>query len=218
MAKLTEANERLQAQAAYVEELAMAKERNRLAREIHDSLGHALTTMAVQLEAAGALHTTEPARALGAVNQARTLAQEALADVRRSVGTLRVETDTRVLSDRLQALLVSDEKLAVRFALLGEPRVLSAEKEHALFRAAQEGLTNVRRHAQARTAVLTLDYGNERVVVMSVTDDGHGLRSAMATSGFGLKGLRERAAALGGRVVAADAAEGGFLLRMEVPA
>lgn len=213
--ELTEANVRLQAQAAYVEELAGAKERNRVAREIHDSLGHALTTMAVQLEVAEAMHGAAPPRSLEAVKQAHLLAGEALADVRRSVGALRAEA-AKPLPERMRELATGDERLAVQFIQLGATRLLSPEVEHGLFRVAQEGLTNVRKHAAAKTAAVTLDYRSGQRVSVSVSDDGRG--NALASAGYGLTGLKERAVLLGGLLTAADRPEGGFVLRLEVPA
>ena len=161
------------------------------------------------------MHGTEPGRALEAVQKAHGLAADALGDVRRSVGTLRAET-LRPLVERVRQLAASDERLTVNFSLLGESRPVAGDVEHGLFRVAQEGLTNVRKHAGAKSATLTLDYRDAQCVAMSVTDDGCG--SAAARDGYGLTGLRERATLLGGALVAGNRPEGGFMLRVEVPA
>jgi len=200
-----------------VERLAVIRERNRLAREIHDTLGHFLTTIHVQLEAARTIHSEDPGRALEAVAKAQGLARDALVEVRRSVGALQADTAPAPLADRLRDLAAATDGLGATVALevLGTARGLASEAEHALFRAAQEGLTNVRKHAQARTAVVVLDYRDAGRVLVRVTDDGRG--AADAPAGHGLGGLRQRIAALGGHVVAEDPAEGGFRLQVEIP-
>lgn len=213
--ELAKAIEQLRAQAAFVEELAKTRERNRVAREIHDSVGHGLTAIAIQLEASEAMHTTDPDRSQGAVKKARVLAAEALAEVRRSVGTLRSEARPRPLADRLRELTACDGRCEVNFVIAGNPRSLPPETEHSLFRAAQEGLTNVRRHAGAKFATLTLDYDGTMRVSVTLVDNGQG--SMTSREGYGLTGLRERVALLGGTLTVANRPEGGFELRMEVP-
>jgi signal transduction histidine kinase len=214
--RAVEARRHAEALAVEVERLAVIQERNRLAREIHDSLGHFLTTIHVQLEAARTIHAADPARALAAVAQAQDLARDALVEVRRSVGAL--QADQAPLPARLRDLALTTDGwgAAVSLEILGETRALALEAEHALFRTAQEGLTNVRKHAGARTARVILDYRDPARVQLDVIDDGAG--AAGAPAGCGLGGLRERVAALGGRVAAGDAPGGGFRLQAEVPA
>jgi signal transduction histidine kinase len=211
-----EARKKAEALSVEVERLAVIQERNRLAREIHDSLGHFLTTIHVQLEAARAIHAADPARALAAVAQAQDLARAALVEVRRSVGAL--QADQAPLPARLRDLASTTDGwgAAVSLEILGELRTLAPEHEHALFRAAQEGLTNVRKHAGARTARVSLDYRDPARVLLCVADDGAGASGTPA--GSGLAGLRERMTALGGRLVSGDAPCGGFRLQAEVPA
>ena len=216
--ELAAANEQLREAALRTEELAMAWERNRLAREIHDSLGHYLTTVAVQLEAARALHGTEPARALGAVEKAHGLAREALVEVRRSVGALRAEGPARPLVERLRELAGSEAGVVVDVRVVGAVRRLGPEVEHGLFRVAQEGLTNVRKHAAARAVTVTVDFSAGDRVALGVEDDGRGCGSKVPTGGFGLTGLRERVALLGGTLTAGNGSVGGFALRAEISA
>ena len=217
-AELDDANRKLRDHALQAEELATTKERNRLAREIHDSLGHYLTVVNVQLEAARALMDRDRAQALTAVTKAQTLTQEALADVRRSVATLRAApTAGRPLPDAIAALV--DESAAAgihtELAVTGQPRPLAPPVELALYRAAQEGLTNIRKHARASRADLTLDYGDDDRVRLTVRDDGVG--SDATGGGFGLLGLSERLQAVGGQVSTRTAAGQGFTLAVEVP-
>ncbi len=224
-AELVAANQKLRAYSEQVEELATAKERNRLAREIHDSLGHYLTVINVQLEAARLLLEGGPpadgtgtGRALTALSKAQSLAQEGLTDVRRSVAALRAgPNDNRPLPDSLRAL--ADEArsagIVAHCEVRGPARPLSAQTELTLYRAAQEALTNVRKHARASKVQVTLDYGAPEHVRLVVEDNGIG--SAAPTGGFGLLGLRERVQLLGGSVSTRTAVGEGFRLEGEAP-
>lgn len=216
--ELAAANEQLREAAVRTEELAMARERNRLAREIHDSLGHYLTTVAVQLEAARALHGTEPARALDAVEKAHGLAREALVEVRRSVGALRAEGPARPLVERLRELAEGEVDVTVDLRVVGTARRLGPEVEHGLFRVAQEGLTNVRKHAAAKAVTVTVDFSAGDRVRLRMADDGRGSGRAAPARGYGLTGLRERVALLGGTLTAENGPAGGFALCAEISA
>ena len=214
--ELEAANALLRAQATQTEELATTRERNRVAREIHDGVGHYLTVVKTQLDAASALLPASPDRAREAVGKAAKLAAEALDDVRRSVGTLRTDAARPPLPDALKELAAHGEP-APTLAIEGEPRPLTPGVEHALFRAAQEGLTNIRKHAQATNALLRLDFRTPQRVVLELADNGVGANGA-SDNGFGLRGLRERIELLGGTVATGNRLEGGFALRVEVPA
>jgi signal transduction histidine kinase len=205
--------------SAEIKKLAVIQERNRLAREIHDSLGHFLTTIHVQLEAARTIHSVDPGRALEAVAKAQGLAREALGEVRRSVEALQADSVPTPLTARLRDLASATDGwgAAVSIEILGKARALAPEAEHALFRAAQEGLTNVRKHAQAQTVLVMLDYRDPKSVFIRITDDGHGSATTGPT-GYGLAGLHQRIAALDGRVVAENSPGGGFCLQVEIPA
>ena len=216
-AQLEEANQKLREAAAQAEELAVARERNRLAREIHDGLGHYLTTIAVQLEAAQALLGDSPSPAAEAIGKAGKLSQEALADVRRSVGALRVDAPRATLVHQLEQLALADPQLMVAVAVRGMARELAPAVEHAFYRVAQEGLTNVRKHAGTGRAQLALDFRDPVIVKLAVEDDGRGERGGAAVAGFGLNGVRERVEQFGGRMQAAPRSQGGFALVVEMP-
>jgi signal transduction histidine kinase len=213
--ELEEANAQLRAYAAQAEELATTRERNRVAREIHDGVGHYLTVVKTQLDAASALLATQPDRARDAIDKAAKLSAEALDDVRRSVGSLRTDTARPPLPEALRQLASHGEPVPT-LRIEGNARPLPPTVEHALFRAAQEGLTNIRKHARATTAMVTLDYREPQRVRLELVDNGVG-RAAPAGGGFGLTGLRERLELLGGTVEAANRLEGGFALNVEVP-
>lgn len=216
--ELEKANEQLHAHAAEVEDLATTRERNRLAREIHDGIGHYLTVVKTQLDAATELLPGQPARAREAVVKAARLSAEALDDVRRSVGALRTDTARTPLPEAVRELASHGEP-ASTFTIEGTPRPLAPAIEHALFRAAQEGLTNIRKHARATSALVVLDFRAARCVRLEMSDNGVGAQPSANDNGagFGLIGLRERIALLGGSVDAANRLEGGFALRVELP-
>jgi signal transduction histidine kinase len=216
-ARLEEANGKLRDAAAQAEELAVARERNRLAREIHDGLGHYLTTIAVQLEVAQALLGETMSPAADPVRKAGQLSQEALADVRRSVGALRIDTPRTPLVDQLEQLALTDPQLMVEVAVLGTVRDLDPAVEHAFYRVAQEGLTNVRKHAGSPEVRVVLDFQSSSQVRLEVLDRGAGPGAAGAGAGFGLNGVRERIELLGGHMEAAARPENGFALSVEVP-
>lgn len=216
--ELAGANARLGELYAAADELAASRERNRLAREIHDTLGHTLTVINVQLESARVLIAERPAEAAVRVERAAGLAREGLAEVRRSVAALRSDPlGGGTLAEALARL--ADEAraggLASEVDVRGTPRELAPEVALALYRAAQEGLTNVRKHAAARTARLRLDFGAGGRVVLAVEDDGRGCDRP--GEGFGLLGLRERARSLGGELSVDGRPGAGLRLTVEVP-
>ncbi|MCI0486645.1 MAG: sensor histidine kinase [Blastocatellia bacterium] len=216
--ELVEANGKLREYAAQVEELATAKERNRLAREIHDSLGHYLTVINVQIEAARAVIVSDHARALDVLGKAQSLTREGLVEVRRSVAALHaLPTEGRTLPEAVGALLDECRAAGIlaEIEVAGLPRQVAPQAELTFYRAAQEGLTNVRKHARASRADVTLDYSNDRLVRLIVKDDGVGAGNSQG--GFGLLGVRERAHLLGGEMRVSSAAGRGFTLEVELP-
>jgi signal transduction histidine kinase len=221
-AALAQANDRLRGYAAQAEELATTRERNRLARDIHDGLGHHLTVVGMQVQAARAVLAQDPDRADGVLAGAQQQVSEALAEVRRSVAALREPRDTPPLATVLAVLAAESTGagLPTELAVTGTERTLPPEVEEPLFRAAQEGLTNVRKHAGAARARLLLDWCDPGTVRLRVVDDGAGVpvpRDGEAPAGFGLLGLRERAERVGGRVVVDSRPGGGTTLDVAVP-
>lgn len=220
--ELEEANHQLREHARQAEELATTRERNRLAREIHDGVGHYLTVVKTQLDAAAALLPIQPEMARATLEKAAQLAAEALDDVRRSVGALRTDAVRPSLADSVRQLAAQAEPLPA-VQVHGPARALSAAAEHTLYRATQEALTNIRKHAQATATAIALDFREPDRVRLTVSDNGRGPRSPLKPCGapdvgFGLRGLRERVEILGGRLEAGARPGGGFELAVEVPA
>ena len=217
LTELQTAHRQLQDYAARAEALAAAEERNRLAREMHDTLGHRLTVAAVQLEAAERLTPTQPARAASMVATAREQVRAALADLRRTVAALRqpLESDLPLETAvrRLAAEFQQATGIAVHVAW-PEETPLSPAQRLTLHRGVQEGLTNIHKHAAATQAWVTLETTAGRIT-LRVRDDGRGPREARG--GFGLRGLQERAAHLGGQARFGPAPEGGSLLEITLP-
>jgi len=223
--ELTAAHRQLREYAAQAGQLATTEERNRIAREIHDSLGHYLTIINVQLETALALRERDPARADRATGEAKRLASEALADVRRSVAALRPSAlegqSLRAAIEGQVADFRAHSGLPVTLTIEGDEARCSQAVGLALYRAAQEGLTNVRKHADARSVGLQLHFG-PLATELIITDDGRGLPAEAEDrtrdgGGFGLTGLRERATVLGGTLELHAPQRGGTELRLTLP-
>ncbi|MCO5188640.1 MAG: sensor histidine kinase [Anaerolineae bacterium] len=216
--QLEDANRQLAAFAVQAKELAIVEERNRLAREIHDNLGHYLTVINVQIEAAKVIMPTDQARALDALEKAQRLTHEGLTAVRQSVSALRTdpvgdrpipEAIAQLIEDVRRAGIVAD------YTVTAEPRPLDPKTTLTLYRIAQEGLTNVRRHAHASRVDVTLDYGDPDAIVLTMRDNGVG--SDSAESGFGLLGMRERVQLLNGTLTIDTAPNAGFALTATLP-
>jgi signal transduction histidine kinase len=220
LVELQEAHEQLQEYALHAEEIAVVEERNRLAREMHDTIGHRLTVASVQLEGAQRLCSRDPERAAGMVATVREQVREALSELRSAVATLRtpVEADLQLRSS-LTRLITDFEQatgLAVHQVLPdGMPDLPDAHRL-ALYRAAQEALTNVQRHAGAQQVWLVLGRDREAVTLL-VGDDGQGLSLSKEQKGFGLRGLRERAEQLGGELHLEPRSGGGTQLSLRLP-
>ncbi len=198
-------------------EQAAAEERARLAREVHDVLAHTLTALAVQLEAAAMVMEERPGdpRAREAVVRAQRLATAGLEEIGQAVAALRGDHPPGPESvPRLVEEFERRTGVPARFRREGEPCPLPPEAALAVYRAAQEALTNVGKHAEAEEVTVGLRYVGDGVE-LTVADRGRP-RPALASSGYGLIGIRERAALLGGRLEARPTADG-FLVRLWVP-
>jgi signal transduction histidine kinase len=208
-----------------VRQAAVAEERNRLAREIHDSLAHYLTVANVQLEAAERLGVERAEAAFEYVRRARRLTLDCLQDVRRSVASLRAATLEELALEGSLRQLVDDfsesTSLHVQLSIdVSEDMPRRPDLAQAVYRSAQEGLTNVQRHAHASAVHLSVR-GSAEGVVLTLQDDGIGPQAAdgqaPTAAGFGLIGLRERVALLDGQLSFGPAPGGGSRLCVSLP-
>jgi two-component system NarL family sensor kinase len=208
-------------------ELAVAEERNRLAREIHDTIAQGLTGITLQLEFAKSVLHEEPDTALTSIEKAQALSRSSLEEARRSVMDLRAaplqELTLPEALERLSQQVERDSGICVRFCHeAGRPiGRLPARIEAALYRITQEALTNVTRHADAHRVEVTLRY-DEAELRLVVQDDGKGfdpdLRPGLdEQGGFGLVGIRERARLLGGAAEVSSAPGMGTRVQVVLP-
>lgn len=222
VAELRRAKGRLEAAAAEQEELGVLRERTRLAREMHDSLGHALVLVNVKLEAAQRLYRVDAARGDGELEATRALVRAAMGDLRRSLADLRAPLpdhhDLPAALRRLAGEVSARGALAVEVVAAPEGQGPPPAVAEALFLIAREALANAERHARARRAEVALraDGADWR---LEVADDGAGVRPAdlRRPGHFGVVGMRERAAALGGALLVAARPEGGTRVAASVP-
>jgi signal transduction histidine kinase len=222
-ARLAAANSRLQEYSAQVEELSVIRERNRIAREIHDTLGHALTLLSVQLETATQLEARGDPRLHKELLQARQVAKACLTDVRHSVEALRPdEASAGTLQEQLRKLVAACETTCqeTRITLDLEEAIhpLNPEVCLTLYRCAQEALTNIRKHAHATKVLLRLSTRDEQVE-LTVLDNGEGCEPSheQRAPGFGLRGMRERVALLDGTLRAGSQPRGGWRVEVVLP-
>jgi signal transduction histidine kinase len=202
--------------------VAVAEERARIARELHDVVAHAVSVMVLQI---GAIRhklpqgLDEDKEALGGVEQA---GRNALVEMRRLLGAMRRDGDGAALApepglDSLESLLaeVGRAGLPVQLHVEGDPVPLPRALDLSAYRIVQEGLTNALKHARARRADVTVRYGPDEVRI-EVRDDGRG-DSTSDGLGHGLVGIRERVKIYGGEMTAGPAPQGGFVLSTRLP-
>lgn len=197
--KLAIANDQLRQYAKAIENQATLQERTRIAREIHDSLGHSLTALNLQLEIALKLWESNPTKAQTFLAQAKSLGSQALQEVRQSVSTMR--------SDPLQgrSLEIAIASLAQDFHRTGILPNYQIQLTHpipldvstAVYRIVQEALTNISKYAQATQVKIQLN-ATATNLLLTVEDNGKGFNLSQNTTGFGLQSMRDRTAALGG--------------------
>ncbi|MBV9283806.1 MAG: sensor histidine kinase [Acidimicrobiia bacterium] len=211
-----------QSRAAQAEAAAL-NERQRLAREMHDVLAHSLSGLVLNLEGARLLSEREASdgELTRSIERAHRLAKTGLEEARRAIGMLR--GDDLPGPDGLVALAAEfqdDTAVACTFDVDGKERELGSDARLTLYRVAQEALTNIRKHASAQRVAVHLVYeaSGTRLIVEDVSKVGDGERPlSSAGAGYGLTGMRERAALLGGRLTAGPT-ESGFRVELWVPA
>jgi two-component system sensor histidine kinase DesK len=205
--EVARANTRLRASQEEIERLAKTAERERIARDLHDLLGHTLSLVALKAELAGKLVDRDPERAREEIREVERISREALREVRNVVGGYRSEGLTAEL---VKARLLLDTA-GIELAYFLAPVDLDPAREAVLALALREAVTNVVRHAGASTCRITLE-PSETEVRLEVRDDGKGTR---APEGIGLSGMRARIEGLGGEVNLR--ADGGTVLTVTLP-
>ena len=216
--ELGAANHKLADYALQAEELATARERSRVAREIHDSLGHVLSALNMQLEAARAVFERDPETSLDALDKAQGLARQGLAEIRHSVASLTTSPlEGKALDDALEQLVAQNAEagIATRLRVEGDSRPLGSRADLTLYRTVQEGLTNARKHSRAGRVDVVLDYTSPETFRLAVADDGVGADDPQG--GFGLLGVRERVRQVDGRLKVSTAPGRGLTLEVEIP-
>jgi len=203
-------------------ELATLRERERLARDLHDTLGHQLVTLTVQLEAAQRLVAVDPSRASTMLEEMQKVSRSSTTDLRGALDNLRTSSlDGRPLTAALRALCTDASQ---RFALAVDCRVaegaeaLPLKVAEVLWCVAQEGLTNAGRHAQSRHIHVSLKL-NPKEIFLQVADDGIGLPPGAENKPghYGLRGLRERVEGLGGIFTTTTVEGGGTVIEARLP-
>ncbi len=186
--------------------MAVLEERNRIARELHDSLAQGFTSISIHLEALSAKMGAPNEGAREHLNQARLLVRSSLAEARRTVRDLRSELleagDLAAALSQVAGQLTAGTNVSAQVTVAGASRPLPARVESNLLRVGQEALTNAVRHAGARTVRARLEYGDAQVK-LRIEDDGQGFDphttgAAANGGGFGLRGMRERLTQIGG--------------------
>jgi len=207
--------------SAQSREAAVSAERNRIARDVHDTLAQGLTGVIVQLEAAGdATSKGLPLEAGDHLSRAADLARESLNEARRSVQALRPQAlEDQDLPTAMSAMvekMTARTSLRARFEVHGAAVTLPHDWEDNLLRIGQEAVTNVVRHAQASEIAMELNFTNE-TVALTVRDNGRGFVPTARFDGFGLAGMQERVESMGGRLTIQSATDEGAVLRIVLP-
>jgi signal transduction histidine kinase len=218
---LEERADRLEREREARAHAAVAEERRRIARELHDLVAHSVSVMTVQAGAARLVLEEEPGRALAPLRAVEETGRQALAEMSRMLGILRGDDEPALvpqpgLAD-LNALLSQAHAagLPVELTVEGEPAALPPGVELAAYRIVQEALTNARRHAGPAHAHVTVSYGRD-ALELEVADDGRGAFAGKG-AGHGLVGMRERAGLYDGEVQAGPRPGGGFSVRARLP-
>lgn len=216
--ELSEANAHLSEYADRVKELTITQERNRFAREIHDGLGHYLTTINMQIKAAVANIKKDQKNSIHMLETAQSLTSEALLDVRNSVYALRQEgLDSLKLDERIVQLVgkVTSDETKIVFERIGEFREIPPSVDLAIYRAAQETINNGMKHSKASKISITLDFSENDTITFTAADNGMG--SEAFGEGFGLIGIKERVRLLNGEVEINSIPNESFTVTIKVP-
>lgn len=217
--ELERTHTQLRQYALRIEDQATLQERNRIAREIHDGLGHTLAAQTIQINNALLYWQSDNHQSLTFLKQAKQLGADAMLEIRRSIAVLR---SNPLQGQSLEAAinkLVADFQVTTginvicNFAL---PLALPSEVNTTLYRILQESLTNISKHANATKVLVELEQQVE-LIHLSIEDNGTGFEPTQNTTGFGLQGMQERATALGGKFYLQSQVGKGCKITVELP-
>jgi signal transduction histidine kinase len=220
--QLRQAHSALAASAAQQEELAVLRERTRLARAMHDNIGHALVVMNVKLEAAQLLYARDAARGDAELEATRTLIRSTMTELRRALADLRAPVtdhdDLAAALGRLAHEMQARSGISMACCIAPDLPMLPAEAREVLWYVAREALTNVERHAAAASATVILERQPDGWL-LQVVDDGSGITPADLSrpAHYGLLGMRERLQAIGGTLRIERGAGGGAIVAAHLP-
>jgi signal transduction histidine kinase len=213
------AREKLRQYALQAEDRATVNERNRIAREIHDSVGHVLTAQTIQLNNAIAFWQKDPDRAYQFLTEAKELVTKALKEIRHSVATLRVNPlQEKSLEDAIALIfqefssrtkIIPDYTIALNHSLTEEIKL-------TVYRIIQEALTNIVKHSQAKAIKVELQTFPQHLYLL-IQDNGRGFNPNQNTTGFGLQGMRERVTALKGKIEIDSDLDRGCTITIKIP-
>ncbi|MBN1856477.1 MAG: HAMP domain-containing protein [Dehalococcoidia bacterium] len=211
-------NDRL---AEETRELTILEERNRMAREIHDTLAQGFTGIVLQMEAAEQVLHEDPASVSRHIDRARSLARASLNEARRSVWALRPEAlEKQALAEAIRReaeALTEEGQVVVEFSVSGKQGRLASEVEDALLRICQECFANIRKHSGASTAKVNLSFG-KTTIALHVQDNGSGFDTSKShKDSFGLIGMNERARQCGGTATVTSEHEKGTTVEVSIP-
>ena len=202
---------------------AVAEERTRVARELHDVVAHAISVMVLQARGGRRMLDEDPEAARQALDVVERSGAQALSEMRRLLGVLRADGGEPALGPQPSLRRIDDlvagvraSGLAVEVVVEGEPVALPPGVDVSAYRIVQEALTNTLKHAGPASVRVTITYAAE-AVGLAIADDGAGGNGAGGGSGYGLAGMRERVAIYGGELESGPRPDGGYALRVRLP-
>jgi two-component system, sensor histidine kinase and response regulator len=218
-AELQQALDQERALKQQIEEMATLEERNRIAREIHDALGHSLTALNVQLQAAASLLRSDPTQAQSFLTQAQRLGMTAMQEVRQSVKALRSDEQPELSLEAAIAILTEEFRQVTGITPIVHLHLsqsLPASISRTLYRIVQESLTNISKYAQATQVQIEMTTSDDRIA-LRIQDNGQGFSCEQKMTGFGLQGMQERIAALNGTFDLATESGAGCRINVDIP-
>jgi signal transduction histidine kinase len=217
--KLVVALEQLRQYSLRIEDQSALQERNRIAREIHDSLGHTLTAQSIQIDSALLLQRSNAEESSVFLKEAKQLCKQALQEVRQSVAALRSDPFQGKSLDQIATTLVQEFRVTTAIettCVISVTHPVPPDVVSACYRVLQESLTNISRHSAATDVVFQL-VTQEGALKLQIQDNGKGFDPGQNSTGFGLQGMKERVMALGGQFQLSSQPGEGCQISVKIP-